>query len=77
MAEHAITLEDRIVTAVDNNGATYETTASRYRWKCSCGRGGGWKRRRHDVKTGYLGHTRAHGIVPVIGAPTQVGSETS
>lgn len=72
MSEHVITLEDRIVTM--DVGSTDATDASRYRWKCSCGRAGGWKRRRHDVKTGYLGHTRAHGIVPVIGAPTQVGS---
>lgn len=42
MAAHAIAIDSDIRTAIDNHGATYQTAASRYRWRCSCGRVGGW-----------------------------------
>jgi hypothetical protein len=56
MELHEITIEVDLHQAVDNHGKTYTTTATRYRWCCSCGRRSVWRQSRNNVTWGGKRH---------------------
>ena len=57
---HAITIDTDRAQAVDNFGEAYDVAGTRYRWRCSCGRVGGWTLSRvRSARNGGARHVAA------------------